>query len=114
MAANDAKTNEKADELRAELETLKEDLAKLRKDLSAIPETGRDLAGDSVAAARESLQQEAEKLMDRMRSAADEAGAQGKEVVDEVGRSVSERPVTSLLVAFGTGLALGWMTQRSK
>lgn len=114
MTAKDENRSAKEEELRAEIETLKEDLAKLRNDLSAIPATGRDIAEDSVAAARESLQQETEKLAARLRSAADEAESQGRELVDDVGRTVKERPMTSLLIAFGGGLILGWMTQRSK
>lgn len=114
MATTNSKTNDKAQDLRDEIKTLKEDLAKLREDLSAIPETGRNIASDSVAAARESLQQEAEKLMERIRGAGEEAGSQSRQVVDQVGRTMKERPVTSILVAIGTGLVLGWLTRRCK
>lgn len=114
MAIDSSNRNDKTQELRAEIETLRGDLAKLREDFSAIPGTGRDIASDSVAAARESLRQETEKLLERLRTVGDEVGGQGREVIDEVGRTMKERPVTSLLVAFGSGLVLGWMTQRSK
>ncbi len=105
-------------ELRAELEALRADLAKVRSDLAALPAAGRDAAADGVRAARDALEVETRKLMERLRGAAEEAkarsGPAARGAAGEIAGAIAKRPLTAMGVALGLGVMLGWMTNRKR
>jgi ElaB/YqjD/DUF883 family membrane-anchored ribosome-binding protein len=75
--------------LQKDLGALKEDMSKLRSDISEITRKLVDLGKIEAGAARE-------KLLERSRKMA-----------DTVEKKIEERPIMSLLVAFIVGLLLG-------
>lgn len=89
------------------VETLWKDLRDLRADLKAVAVTLRESAKERVGDAREAVSECAEHGAERIRDAADTAVDAGKRAMREVGRNISERPVTSLLAALGIGMLVG-------
>lgn len=85
----------------ADLDKVKEDLAALRKDIAALTETYKDTARAEV-----------EGLAARARAGADQVSAKAREGVSAVSGQIEERPLTSALVAFAAGLALGRLLDR--
>lgn len=99
-------------DVQREIESLKADLKSLRSDLSDLSKAGGRVAGESVQAARETLREEADQLLDRLRQTASAVQDEGKQVAGKVRDEVAERPGTSLLTAFGVGALLGWLLGR--
>lgn len=80
---------------------LRADIDQLQKDIAALTDTMKDVAGsrgkEAVAQARE----KAAALKDR-----------GKEAADELGRQVSDKPLQSLGIAIGVGFLIGALLAR--
>lgn len=81
----------KDENLGKELETLRKDLASLRGDIGSLSK--------AVKAAGE---QKGEAAYRRVRE-------QGESAVEKVGHTIDQKPVTSVLTAFGTGVLVGVM-----
>lgn len=88
------RTNGETGDIRADLDQLRADIAALASDLKGI--AGR--AGDEV--------------VDGARSAARQAREKFEAATDKVSDSITERPLTSLLVAFFVGILLGKLFRR--
>lgn len=85
----------------ADLDKVKEDLAALRKDLSALADAYKENARGQAAG-----------VAARARSGAEQVGAKAREGVSVVSHQIEERPLTSALVAFAAGLAIGKLLDR--
>lgn len=100
-------------DLQKEFDTLKRDLGKLQTDLKKLSEAGGDAAGDTVKSARETLEAETERLINRLqdtaKGAAGDAKERGQDALGEVERQLQKRPLTSVLATFGLGFMLGWL-----
>ncbi len=90
----------------ADVAALREELARLREDVARIAEAltgvGREKAEEAVAAGSaklEELRREVERLTRELQT-------RGRDMVAGVEESVRERPLTSLMIAFGLGLLL--------
>jgi len=99
-------------DVQREIDSLKADLKSLRDDLSELSKTGGKIAGDSVQAARDALREESEKLLERWKKTASTAQAEGEHVAGQVRDEVAEKPLPSLLTAFGVGALVGWLVSR--
>jgi ElaB/YqjD/DUF883 family membrane-anchored ribosome-binding protein len=84
--------------MQPDLATLQADLQQLRADFSKITTDMRDMASSSASAASGKAQASAEKMWGEVRRQA-----------QTVGQEIEERPFTSALAAFGTGLVLGML-----
>ena len=100
------------DDLKKELETLQADLAAVREDLGRLRSAGADAAEDTVASARQRLEEETDRLLARLKETADEAGTKGRRMLDDVESELEERPLTTLLSSFGIGVLIGWIFSR--
>jgi len=80
----------------ADLDTIREDIDALRKDLARLMEHVKSGAMDNIAGQVEEMSDEARRLYNR-------AIAEGERGADVLARQVEERPLTSLLIAFGLG-----------
>lgn len=92
------------DNVNKELEALRKDLASLRDDIGSLSK--------AVKAAGE---EKGEAAYRRVREKGEELRQQGESAVEKVGHKIDEKPVTSVLTAFGTGVLVGlmlMMTQR--
>ena len=100
------------DDLKKELETLRADLTAVREDLGRLRAAGAHAAEDTVANARQRLEEETDRLLSRLKATADEAGTRGRRVMDDVETELEEHPVTALLTSFGVGVLVGWIFSR--
>ena len=114
-------------DLRRDLDALKKDLAALRGDVTSLSEStaksaketianATEAAKDAVATARTKLMEEAEVMVDKLRSGAtDVVGTvkeKGAEAVGSLEHTIEEKPLTSVLTALGVGFAVGWLATR--
>ncbi|SEF61256.1 DUF883 family protein [Nitrosomonas ureae] len=87
-----------ADEFSKEMDQIKKDFASLRNDIGSILTSVKDLAekqGQNVA----DLAQDTEKTVKN----------QAKEAGENMEKYIEERPLTSALVAFGSGFIIGML-----
>lgn len=84
----------------ADLDTIRDDIDTLRKDLARLMEHAKSGALHNIAGQVEDMSDEARRLYNR-------AVAEGERGADALARQVEERPLTSLLVAFGLGFIGG-------
>ncbi len=92
-------------EVNQELEQLKSDVATLREDMATLIDTLKQAGTE-----------EGREVYDRVQTRARQAGANVRRSTSEaygvVGREVEERPLTSILAAFGTGFVVGMLLDR--
>lgn len=91
------------DDLSKEVQTLKQDLASLRGDIGSLAE-----------AVKSAGEQKGEAVYQRAREKSEELRAQGQSTIEQVGHKVDERPMTSVLTAFGTGLLVGLLLNQRR
>lgn len=75
---------------------LKQDLATLRADLGSLMTAVKDLGVEQGRLAA-----------DRLRETGQQARVQAREAQDSIEQYVEAKPLTSILIAFGTGFAVG-------
>ena len=97
-----ANTNSEFDK---ELDQLRSDMADLRKDMSALVKTMKD-AGISEG------QHLYEEAAERAKHARDAARKRATDTYSALEKEVEERPLTSILTAFGTGFVMGIILDR--
>lgn len=85
-----------ADETDTDIAALQTDIKQLRADFAKIAGTMRDIVSNGVAGAEERVEASAQKVWTDI-----------KRQTHNVGREIEERPITSVLAAFATGLVLG-------
>lgn len=93
-------------------QNLKLDVTKLRADLAEIAQALVDAGKMEASEARSRMQEAAQQRLDDIRKKLDMAREQGKSVTDVVMQQVEEKPVVSLLVAFGAGMLMGSFMNR--
>jgi ElaB/YqjD/DUF883 family membrane-anchored ribosome-binding protein len=101
-----------AAERELDLEALRQDVARLRDDLSKLTESTRDIARGGAETLRARLEGNAQHLRHEAERVYDEGRQRGQNAVESLERTIGERPVTSLLTAFGLGLVLGAFLNR--
>lgn len=84
-----------------DIEALREEVSKLRTDITDIAETLRKLSHDAVADGR-----------DRLRDAAKQQTDKARESLSGVESEIEQRPLTSVAAAFGIGFVLGKLLDR--
>jgi ElaB/YqjD/DUF883 family membrane-anchored ribosome-binding protein len=100
-------------DLGKEMEALKEDMAKLRGDLAGIAEALKDAGRGRVEAAKGTLAELADALREELRRGLEGAKEKSRKSVDTVEQQIEQRPLLSLLAAFGVGVFLGKFLDRS-
>jgi len=80
---------------------LKADVAKLRQDLTHLMTATADLGRDTVAVAN-----------DKVRAGMRAARQKGTEGAELLSQSIEERPVASVLIAFGLGVLAAKLMER--
>lgn len=103
-------------DFRDEVDALRSDLKSVREDIGRLRAAGGEAAEEAVQAARRRLEDEAGRLMDRLRGRRGETGGEGeaaaRNVFADVQEEFRERPTTTLLASFGVGVLVGWMLRR--
>ena len=91
--------------LEGEFDVIKDDLVKLRDDISKLTSAFKEVTSDTV-------RDRVGALRGRIDEIAGDAGTQGREAMDELADRIEERPLTSVLIAFGVGVLLGRLFDR--
>lgn len=89
----------------ADLDTIRDDIDALRKDLARLMEHVKSGALHNIAGQVEDMSDEARRLYNR-------ALAEGERGADALTRQIEERPLTTLLIAFGLGFIGGRIVLR--
>ena len=89
----------------ADLDTVRDDIDTLRKDLARLMEHVKSGALHNIAGQVEDMSDEARRLYNR-------ALTEGERGADALARQVEERPMMTLLIAFGLGFIGGRMVLR--
>jgi ElaB/YqjD/DUF883 family membrane-anchored ribosome-binding protein len=85
-----------------EVEQLKSDIADLREDMASLVKVLKD-------AGLEQGKRVYERTYERARGAGDAARERADRAYESFGREVEERPLASVLTAFGTGFVVGML-----
>jgi ElaB/YqjD/DUF883 family membrane-anchored ribosome-binding protein len=89
----------------SEFDTFKDDLAKLRADVANLSAALRDVTSDTV-------HEQVDAIRGRINRLTDSAKIEGQQRLDELTEQIEERPLTSVLIAFGVGLLIGRLFDR--
>lgn len=107
----------KRSELDKDIEVLREDVAKLRRDLAStskkIVEIGKDQSASIATEARAKLQSEAMHLIGELNSVLNSTRGKGKRAVNSIENKVTEKPLMSVAIALIAGLIFGKLADRS-
>ena len=91
--------------LEGEFDVIKNDLVKLREDIAKLSSVLKDVTSETV-------QERVGALRGRIDELTGEARTHGREAIDDLSERIEERPLTSILVAFGVGVLLGRLFDR--
>ncbi|WP_394809383.1 YqjD family protein [Nitrosomonas sp.] len=91
------------DEFSKEIEQLKKDLTSLRTDIGLLVTSVKDLAG-----------KQGDKAVDLAHDAEKRVRDQTKLAGESVEKYIEERPLTSALVAFGSGFVIGMLLSNKR
>lgn len=89
-----------------ELQTLKDDVAKLRADVSELVGLLKDLGAEKIDEARGTVEEQLQARREKLRESVDRAKARGKKTADDIEEQITEHPLSSLLAAFGLGFII--------
>jgi ElaB/YqjD/DUF883 family membrane-anchored ribosome-binding protein len=92
--------------LQQELDTLKEDVAKLRTDVQSLTKALKDLGLEKVQGVRSTLAEEILAARGELQRRVGHARDYGRRAVDSLEEEIGEHPLPSLLGAFGIGFVL--------
>lgn len=95
-----------------DLAALREDLARLREDIASIKGTIAGIGKRSASEAKEAGSAKLGELRDELEQFGDNMYSRGHDALAGVERTVHDRPLTSLLAAFGIGLVLSKFLDR--
>jgi len=87
-----------ADATQPDLATLQADIQRLRSDFGKITADMRNFANSGISSAGDKAQESAERVWGEV-----------KRQAHQVGQGIEERPLTSALAAFASGLVLGML-----
>ncbi len=95
------------DEIRMEVQTLKEDVNKLRADLGELLETARAEGKRRVGESRQRIREGVMNRIDQFKEVLDNARQCGQKAREKAQEKIEQRPITTVLAAFGIGLIVG-------
>jgi ElaB/YqjD/DUF883 family membrane-anchored ribosome-binding protein len=96
-----------------EVQVLKDDVAKLRSDVSELVGLLKDLGLQKVDQTRDTVEEELQEQRERLRLAMGRARERGRSAVEDVEQQLTEHPVGTLLTAFGIGYILAKLGGKS-
>lgn len=91
--------------IEAEFDVVKEDLAKLRNDILTLSNALKDVTSETV-------HDQIGQIRSRIDSLTGEAQQHGRQTLDDLTDRIEEKPLTSVLIAFGVGLLFGRLLDR--
>lgn len=98
--------------LEQQWQNLRGDLGRLRADLAEVAQSLMDAGKMEASEARSRMQQMAQERLDDIRKALDTAKGRSRDATDVLKQKVEEKPLASLLIAFGAGMLFGTIMRR--
>ncbi|PZA08860.1 MULTISPECIES: YqjD family protein [unclassified Meiothermus] len=95
-----------------DLQALKDDLRSLREDVRSLMESLKGAASSKAKELGHALKETGDQLGSQVKDALDAAREKGERAASDLESRVQERPLLSLLVAFGLGLVLSRILDR--
>lgn len=95
-----------------DLAALREDLARLRDDIASVKSTIAGIGKRTASEAKDAGSAKLAELRDELEELGDSMYARGHDALAGVERTVHDRPLTSLLAAFGIGLVMSRFLDR--
>ncbi len=95
-----------AEEIRKEVDALKNDIAQLRKDIAGLTSAVKDAAVDKVDETKAQARDKIHTAWESLEGKLNEALGQGREGAHHVGQKIGEHPAASVLAAFGVGFLI--------
>jgi ElaB/YqjD/DUF883 family membrane-anchored ribosome-binding protein len=92
-------------DVEGEFGAVKDDLAKLRSDIANLSNALKELTSETVHERIDSLRGGIDRLTG-------DAKLQSREMLEDLTDHIEERPLTSVLIAFGVGVLLGRLFDR--
>lgn len=92
-----------AEEIRKELDALKNDIAQLRKDIASLTSAVKDVASDKVENGKAQARERVNNAWEDIERKLDDLLGQGRDTVRNVEQKIGEHPTGSILTAFGVG-----------
>lgn len=105
MSNTTASEKAEIDQLKSDLRTLREDFAKLGKDVVSATRHGASSAGDAARA-------EAQRRLEQLGDAWDTTKERGAAAKHDVERRIEEHPFASVMIALGVGVVIGKLLDR--
>jgi ElaB/YqjD/DUF883 family membrane-anchored ribosome-binding protein len=88
-----------------EFDTVKDDLTKLRNDIADLSAALKDVTSEAV-------RDQIGVIRGRIDQLTGDAKLQGRQTLDTVTDHIEERPLASVLIAFGVGMLIGRLLDR--
>ena len=92
-------------DVEGEFGTVKDDLAKLRADIANLSAALKELTSETV-------HDQIDSLKGRIDHLTSDAKLKGRQTLDDLADHIEERPVSSVLIAFGVGILIGRLFDR--
>jgi ElaB/YqjD/DUF883 family membrane-anchored ribosome-binding protein len=92
-------------DIEGDFDHVKEDLAKLRADLANLSSSLKDVTSGAV-------HDQIAQIRTRIDGMTGEARQRSRETLDELAGRIEEKPLSSILIAFGVGLLIGRLLDR--
>ena len=94
-----------ANNVGSELDAVKDDLAKLRADIANLSQTLKDATSETV-------HEQIGLIRSRIDGIAEDAKSHGRKTLDSLTDHIEEKPLASVLIAFGVGILFGRLFDR--
>jgi ElaB/YqjD/DUF883 family membrane-anchored ribosome-binding protein len=92
-------------DVESEFGTVKDDLVKLRADIANLSAALKELTSETV-------HEQVDSLKGRIDHLTSDAKLRGRQTLDDLADQIEERPVSSVLIAFGVGILIGRLLDR--
>lgn len=102
------------DEIRAEVQTLKQDIGRLREDLGELLKSMREEGGRRLGETKLKWRGETMNRMDQFKDVLESARQYGQKACREAQKRIEQRPIVTLLTAFGIGVLVGRILLRRR
>ena len=96
----------------SDMDRIKDDLSTLRADFGELVSAAMDMGKHQAGTAKEKLEAGVAHLKKAAYKTAKQARAKGEEAVETAQETIAERPLTSVLIAFGAGVLVAKLLDR--
>lgn len=95
-----------------EMEAVKTDLAQLREDVGSLTQALKDATAARASEVGDDARQRMQAAADNISARYDDMRVRGEQAVEPMTREIQERPLTSVLTAFGVGFIVGKLLEK--